>query len=100
MKSIMAQLVMHGRMHTTVARAKEVRPRLEHLVTIGRRGRVSDLRILQARLSREAADKLFYEIAPQYRERKGGYLRIVKEAARRKRDGTPLARIEFVALRS
>ena len=92
----MANVILKGRIETTPARAKEIRPRVERLVTIGRRGRVSDFRMLAARLPRMAAEKLFYEVAPRYRERRGGYLRIVRLAHTRRRDGASRAVIEFV----
>lgn len=83
-------------METTVARAKEIRPFLERLLTVGKRQQVRDLRLLRRELPARSAEKLFYEIAPRYAERRGGYLRIIKEAKHRKRDGAPLAVIEFV----
>lgn len=96
LKSIMHNLVMRERMETTVARAKEVRPSVERLVTLAKRQNVASLRRLLAKLPKDSAEKLYYEIAPKYKERNGGYLRIVKEAKVRKRDATPLAIIEFV----
>lgn len=96
LKSVMASLITKGRIETTVPRAKEVRPMVERFITKGRRGTLADFRMLRAALPEKAAEKLFYEIAPRYRNRRGGYLRIVKEMRHRKRDGVPLARIEFV----
>lgn len=95
-QTLLAHFIRRGRMTTTVARAKEVRPIAERLVTIAKRGRVSDLRLLRRRLPPEAAAKLFHEIAPRYADRRGGYLRIVKRPRVRKRDAAPLATIEFV----
>lgn len=87
---------MRERVETTVARAKEVRPTVERLVTLAKRQNVASLRQLLAKLPKDSAQKLYYELAPKYKERRGGYLRIVKEAKVRKRDATPLAIIEFV----
>lgn len=95
-QALLANLVSRGKMTTTVARAKEIRPVAERLVTIAKRGRVSDLRLLKRRIPPEAAGKLFHEIAPRYADRRGGYLRIIKQARVRKRDAAPLATIEFV----
>lgn len=89
-------LIMHGKMNTTDIRAREIRPIVEKLVTIAKRQRLQDLRLLLSRLPKAAATKLYYEVAPKYGERKGGYLRIVKSMAVRKRDGTRMATVEFV----
>jgi len=54
------------------------------------------LRLLLARLPRAAAQKLFYEIAPRYQNRAGGYLRVIKSSKSRKKDGAETAIIEFI----
>ena len=95
-KSLMTSLVMHEKIATTEARAKELRPMVEKLVTIGKGQKLSDFRLLLARLPKRAAEKVFYQIAPKYKERPGGYLRIIKTPTTRKRDGVRVARIEFV----
>ena len=89
-------LIMKGRIETTVPRAKEIRPVVERFVTIAKKQQLNNFRLLLSRLPKQAAQKLFYEIAPRYKERAGGYLRITKEAQHRKRDAAPLAIIEFV----
>lgn len=89
-------LITKGRMTTTVARAKEIRPIVERLVTVGKGQELSDFRRLLKSLPKATAAKLFYEIAPRYKDRKGGYLRITKLAKGRVRDAAPMARIEFV----
>lgn len=89
-------LIMKEKMETTVPRAKEIRPIVEHLVTIAKKQQLAGFRILLSRLPKQAAQKLFYDIAPRYKSRAGGYLRITKEAKHRKRDAAPLAIIEFV----
>ncbi len=90
------QLVTNGRMATTDIRAREIRPIVEKLVTIAKRQRLQDLRLLLQRLPKIAANKLYYEVAPKYMDRKGGYLRITKGTSMRMRDGTREAVIEFV----
>ena len=97
MKGLMHNLIIHGSMATTVERAKSVRMAIEKLVTVAKKQDVAHLRILISRLPHKvSAEKLFYEIAPRYKERKGGYTRIVKQGIARKRDGAATALIEFV----
>lgn len=95
-KKIASNLVLKERIDTTVARAKEIRPIVEHLVTIAKKQNLASLRILLSKLPEDSAKKLYYDIAPKYKERRGGYLRIIKKAKTRKRDGAPLAHIEFI----
>ncbi|HEV3407310.1 MAG TPA: 50S ribosomal protein L17 [Gaiellaceae bacterium] len=69
----------HGRIKTTEAKAKEVRPLAEQMITLGKRGDVSAHRQAVAFLrSKPIAHKLFAEIAPRFADRPGGYTRIVK----------------------
>ena len=89
-------LIMKGRIQTTEARAKELRPQVEKLVTLAKKQNLASLRLLLSRLPKISATKLYYEVAPKYQDRAGGYLRILKTAARRKRDGVEKAIIEFV----
>lgn len=93
----MRSLVIHGSIETTEARAKEIRGRLEKLVTRAKADTVANRRIVAARLSSESAvlSKLFKEIAPKMKERKGGYLRIVK-LPKKVADGRPVVYIGFV----
>ena len=96
LKSLYRNLIMAGHIVTTEARAKEVKPRMEKLVTVARKQDLASMRILLSRLPKEAALKLYYELAPRYKERRGGYLRIVKIGAVRKRDAAPKTIVEFV----
>lgn len=96
-RSLAGNLIMREKIVTTETRAKAIRPIVERLVSLARRNRVSDLRLLISRLdNKKIAQKLFYEIAPRYKDRPGGYTRIVKLDVVRKRDGVKQARIEFV----
>lgn len=95
-KSLAANLINKGSMVTTVARAKEIKPVVEKFITLAKKQELSKLRLLMAKLPKESAYKLYHEIAPKYQERNGGYLRIIKTAKRRKRDGAEVAVIEFV----
>ncbi|MDP3953664.1 MAG: 50S ribosomal protein L17 [bacterium] len=89
-------LVMKERIETTEARAKEIRPKVEKLVTLAKKGDLAALRLLMKRMPKASAHKLFNELAPRYTDKKGGYLRIKKTADTRKRDGVSKAVIEFV----
>lgn len=96
-RNLVANLIRTERMTTTDARAKAIRPFAERLVTIAKRQSLSARRLVLARIHTEdAAHKLFDEIAPRYAERRGGYLRITRLAKTRRRDGTRMARIEFI----
>lgn len=96
MRNLTAALIEHERIHTTQVKAVQLRPFVETLVTIARRGTLADKRLVMSRLpQRDAVVKLFDVIAPRVAERNGGYLRIVKDA-RRMGDGAPMAYIEFV----
>ncbi len=96
LNSLYRNLIMAERITTTEARAKEIKPRVEKLVTLARKQDLASMRILLARLPKESALKLYYEIAPRYKDRRGGYLRIIKIGAVRKRDAAPKTVIEFV----
>jgi large subunit ribosomal protein L17 len=77
--NLAAALIEHGRIKTTEAKAKEVRPIVEEMITLGKRGDVAAHRQAVAFLrSKEIAHVLFSEVAPRFAERPGGYTRIVK----------------------
>ena len=91
-----AALIKHEQIMTTLAKAKELRPYVEKLVTLAKRGGLSNRRLAHARLMDETQlKKLFDVIGPRYAERNGGYIRIVK-AGIRASDAAPMAIIEFV----
>lgn len=93
----MAQaLVKHEQITTTLPKAKELRPVVEKLITIGRAGTLQSRRLLIARTRCEkTAAKIIDVLAPRYQERPGGYVRIMK-AGFRYGDNAPMAVIEFV----
>ncbi|MEK7621752.1 MAG: 50S ribosomal protein L17 [Patescibacteria group bacterium] len=96
LRSLAVNLIAHGKIKTTTARAKELRPLIEKMVTRAREGDLLARRLLLARLGRpEAMQKLVTDIAPRYKERRGGYTRITKLPVRLS-DGSPQALIEFV----
>jgi len=91
-----AALVKHEQITTTLPKAKELRPFVEKLVTLGKKGKLADRRIAMSRMRDEdQVSKLFDAIATRYKERNGGYIRIMK-AGFRYGDNAPMAVIEFV----
>lgn len=89
-------LFNQGRVRTTEAKAKAVRPLAERMITFAKRGDVaSRRRVLRTVRDRDVVHKLFSEIAPGYSERNGGYTRVVKIGPR-KGDAAPMAIIELV----
>ena len=89
-------LIRDGKIKTTEARAKAMRPLAERMVTFAKRGDVAARRrVLRTVRDKELVHKLFTEIAPQFAERNGGYTRIVKLGPR-KGDAAPMALIEFI----
>ena len=95
-RNMSAALIKHEQILTTVAKAKELRPYVEKLVTLAKRGGLSNRRLAQARLLDETQlKKLFDVIGPRYAERAGGYTRVVK-AGFRASDAAAIAYIEFV----
>lgn len=90
-------LIRNGKIETTEIRAKEIRPSVEKFVTIAKKQTLASRRLLLARLrNKSVVDKLMGDIATRYASRNGGYLRITKLGAVRKRDGALRAIIEFV----
>ena len=97
LRNISNDLVRIGKIETTEARAKAIRPQVERLVTIAKKQTLAARREIVSRVhNTKIAEKLYSDLGPRYALRKGGYLRVVKLAKSRKRDGTRMARIEFV----
>ena len=91
-----AALIKHEQITTTTAKAKELRPYVEKLITLAKKGGLSNRRLAHARLMDDVQlVKLFDVIAPRYAERSGGYTRVIK-AGIRSSDAAPIAIIEFV----
>ncbi len=93
--SLARALVVNEKIKTTEAKAKELRSYIEKLVTRAKEDSVHNRRILTARLSDDVAKKLIKDIGVRYKDRNGGYTRIVKMGPR-KEDGARMAIIEFV----
>ncbi len=95
-RNMSAALIKHEQITTTVAKAKELRPYVEKLITLAKKGDLSNRRLAHARLLDDAQlVKLFDVIATRYASRNGGYTRIIK-AGIRASDASPMAVIEFV----
>jgi large subunit ribosomal protein L17 len=95
-RNMAAALIKHEQITTTTAKAKELRPYVEKLVTLAKKGGLSNRRLAHARLMDDTQlVKLFDVIAPRYAERSGGYIRVIK-AGIRANDAAPIAIIEFV----
>ena len=94
--NLAVSLIEHEQIVTTLPKAKDLRPIVEKLVTLGKRGDLHARRQVIAQIGNEAVVKrLFETLAPRYAERNGGYLRIMK-AGFRHGDNAPIAVIEFV----
>jgi large subunit ribosomal protein L17 len=94
--NLAASLIDHGRIKTTEAKAKAVRPIAEKMITLGRRGDLAARRQALAYLrSQEIVHKLFADVGPRFAERNGGYLRIVKIGPRAG-DGAEMAYLEMI----
>ncbi len=96
--SLAFNLITRGKMKTTLAKAKELRPYIEKMVTRAKVGTPAGRRIVLAKLGgshKAEVKKLFEVIAPKYTDKKGGYTRILKLGVR-KSDSAPMAVIEFV----
>ncbi len=100
MKGLAKALIERGAIETTEAKAKELRPFIEKLITKAKTGTLHNRRLAGAKVPHRAtADKLFQEIGPRFASRKGGYTRILK-TGHRKGDGAEMARIELIPTES
>jgi large subunit ribosomal protein L17 len=89
-------LITHGRIQTTEAKAKAVKPFAEKMITLGKRGDLHARRLALAELrSNDVVHQLFADVAPRFSERQGGYTRIVKLSPRQG-DAAQMAYLEFV----
>ena len=96
LRNLVTDFLDHGRLMTTLPKAKEVRPLAEKMITLGKRDNLHARRQLQSYLMRDAvAKKVFDTIAPRFADRNGGYSRIIK-LGNRQGDGADLAIIELL----
>jgi large subunit ribosomal protein L17 len=97
LNNMAASLFAHGGVTTTEAKAKELRPFAEKLITLARRGDLHSRRLVERKIKdREILKKLFAEIGPRFAARPGGYCRILK-LGHRPGDGADVAKIELLA---
>ena len=95
-KNMMTSLIEHEEIKTTIPKAKELRGFLERLITISKVDTVAKRRIVFSRIrSKEAVAKLFNDLGPRFKERPGGYLRILK-CGYRAGDKAPMAIVQLV----
>jgi large subunit ribosomal protein L17 len=96
LRNLVTSFLEHGRLMTTLPKAKEIRPLAEKMITLGKRDSLHARRQVQAYLlSDTTAKKVFDTVAPKFADRKGGYSRIIK-LGNRKGDGADLAIIELL----
>ena len=96
LRAMVTFLLENGRIETTVARAKEVGPLAEKMITLGKKNTLATRRQAMAFITKEeVVAKLFSDIAPSYADRNGGYTRIIKTGPRRG-DAAEMAIIELV----
>lgn len=96
LRNMAAALIKHEQITTTTPKARELRPYVEKLITLAKKGGLSNRRLAHARLMDEAQEKKLFEVlAERYAGRNGGYTRIIK-AGIRASDAAPIAVIEFV----
>ena len=96
LRNLVTSLIMEERIETTPAKAKAMRPHVEKMITLGKRGDVAARRLaLGYLMTRESVDRLFDTVAPRFGDRNGGYLRIVHKGWRTG-DGAETCFIELV----
>ena len=96
LRNLVTSIIMEERIETTVVKAKAMRPHVEKMITLGKRGDLSARRQAGAYLmTRESVDRLFGTVAPRFGDRNGGYLRIVRTGFRQG-DGGEKAFIELL----
>lgn len=96
LRNLTTSIILHGKISTTEAKAKQVKGITEKMVTLGKRGDLHARRqVLAYLLDETAVKKLFEEIAPRYSERPGGYTRLLKIGMRRG-DAAAVAVLEFI----
>jgi len=96
LRNLVTSLIVEERIETTVTKAKAMRPHVEKMITLGKRGDVAARRLAASYLmTRDAVDKLFDTISPRYGDRAGGYLRIIHSGFRRG-DASEMAFVELL----
>ncbi len=97
MKNLSSELIDHGKIKTTHTKAKATQIYVEKLVTLAKVDSVANRRLAASRLGNKlAVQKLFAEVGPKFKERNGGYTRVIKTPDGRVGDGAPMSYISFV----
>ncbi len=97
-RNLVTALLEHGRIETTLMKAKEIRPIAEKMITIGKRGNLHDRRLALAYIKSESVvTKLFESLSPHFLDRAGGYTRIVR-TRRRLGDSAEMAIVELIGI--
>ncbi len=96
LRSLTTEVIRHGQIITTEARAKAVREHTDHMITLAKRGDLHARRQAEAWLfDTDVCKRLFEELGPNYKERNGGYTRVLKTVPRRG-DGAPMAVVQLM----
>jgi len=95
LNSLARSLVLHQKIETTEPKAKELRPFVEKLITVGKKDTVANRRMTTEKIGPKATKFLFADLVKNFSKRNGGYTRIIK-TKERKSDGSKMAIIEFV----
>lgn len=96
LRALASSLIVSGKIETTLTKAKALRPVVEKLITLGKRGDLHARRLVLAKVpNKDVVNALFSDVAPRFAERNGGYTRIFK-TGNRKGDNAPMAIIELV----
>ncbi|MBF0297995.1 MAG: 50S ribosomal protein L17 [Oligoflexia bacterium] len=97
LRNLSIEIIKNHRIKTTITKCKSVRPYIEKIITIAKNDTVAKRRLVFSKLNNKIATaKLFSEIAPKIKDRKGGYTRIIKSADKRLGDGSSMAYISLV----
>ena len=95
-KALATALIEHGKIKTTIAKSKSLSSFMDKLVTTARNGDIASRRLLAKDIGEKAVHKLTNEISPKFKDRQGGYTRVIR-LGQRKSDGAPMALIEFTS---
>lgn len=96
-QGLAAEVIVHGKIKTTQTKAKAIKPFVEKLVTLAKNDTIANRRLAFTKLgNKEAVKVLFTDVAPKFKQRPGGYTRILKVAGLRLGDGAQEAYIAFV----
>ena len=96
LESLVNNLIINEKIQTTTAKAKEAKRKAERLITIAKKQDLASYRLLKQELPEKSLNKLYYELSHRYKDRNGGYTRIIKIATPRKGDNSDLSILELI----